>query len=138
MRDDMMDPGSSSESEGSPPPADRISTMERTISAASSSKSFLSQLGGETWGGHFGERSSKRRGGLGFGGGSRDTKSRRREDSFGSMGLGRRTGPSLAWDQREQGTIPRQKDELVDTTLVDNLRAQFGDPFDDRDLQSSK
>ncbi|KAH9949866.1 hypothetical protein B0H21DRAFT_819793 [Amylocystis lapponica] len=62
-------------------------------------------------------------GGGAFGSGfsTRDAKSRRRED----MGLGGRRG---GWEARESRS---QKDELVDGYLVDELRAQFGDPFDD-------
>ncbi|KAH9920454.1 uncharacterized protein B0H18DRAFT_1121919 [Fomitopsis serialis] len=136
MNDDL-DPQSSSDSDDSPPPAAANERgIERTISAGSS-RGFFSQFTGESLGAHFGGGSSKRRGGLTFGGSSRDTKTRRREDSFGT-GLGRRGGPSLPWDQREQGSSLRQKDELVDTQVVETLRTQIGDPFDDRVLQSFK
>jgi len=128
---------SSSDSDDSPPPAAANERgIERTISA-SSSRGIFSHFTGESLGAHFGGGSSKRRGGLTFGSSSRDTKTRRREDSFGA-GLGRRGGPSIPWDQGGQGPSLRQKDELVDAQLVETLRAQIGDPFDDRIFQSFK
>ncbi|KZT64009.1 hypothetical protein DAEQUDRAFT_815291 [Daedalea quercina L-15889] len=141
MNDDLMDAGSSSDSDGGSSPAlvSESRSFERTSSSGSSSRlGFgLGPFAPEGFGSHLGGGSSKRRGGLSFGGSSRDAKSRRREDSFG-LGLGRRGPPSLQWDAREPGTVLRQKDELVDAPLVDTLRTQFGDPFDDRVLQVPK
>ncbi|EPS98483.1 hypothetical protein FOMPIDRAFT_1051514 [Fomitopsis schrenkii] len=134
MRDDMMDGGSDSDSDDSPSPlySERI---ERTSSG--SSRFSLNMFGGDNFPMHFGGGSSKRRGGVGSG--ARDAKSRRREDSYGS-GVGRRSGQSSSFqfDQRDTGSSLRQKDELVDSSQVDTLRAQFGDPFDDRIFNTSK
>ncbi|KAH9943619.1 hypothetical protein B0H21DRAFT_823705 [Amylocystis lapponica] len=54
---------------------------------------------------------------------ARDTKSRRRED----IGLG---GRKNTYGEGRDMTRS-QKDDLVDYQLVEQLRADFGDPFDD-------
>ncbi|KAI0769813.1 hypothetical protein C8Q74DRAFT_1218343 [Fomes fomentarius] len=61
-------------------------------------------------------------GGLMFGGGSgaRDPKSRRKEVR----------GPGGTWDQG-LGPARGHRDDLVDSQLVEQLRNQFGDPFDE-------
>ncbi|OBZ68693.1 hypothetical protein A0H81_11033 [Grifola frondosa] len=47
-------------------------------------------------------------------------------------GYPRRTG---VWENRESGRS--QKDDLVDQHIVDELRIQFGDPFDDDIVRSA-
>ncbi|KAJ7228738.1 hypothetical protein GGX14DRAFT_71222, partial [Mycena pura] len=72
----------------------------------------------------FSHSASKRRlpGGSSFAAASssRDAKSRRREDP-------RRGG---TWDGKEGGA-KREKEELVDGHIVDHLRKEIGDPFND-------
>ncbi|KAI0357351.1 hypothetical protein OH77DRAFT_1475938 [Trametes cingulata] len=41
------------------------------------------------------------------------------------------SGPPSMWEQGSLGQANRQRDELVDQGLVEQLRNQFGDPFDD-------
>ncbi|KAH7914287.1 hypothetical protein BJ138DRAFT_1133505 [Hygrophoropsis aurantiaca] len=93
--------------------------------------------------------SSKRRlpGGSTFDSSSsrRDAKSRRREDAMGIVGGSRRLagdGPNVVMGGSNYGPPSggpswakgdfsgrRDKDELVDGPLVDQLRKEFGDPF---------
>ncbi|KAI0784779.1 hypothetical protein C8Q75DRAFT_735845 [Abortiporus biennis] len=78
---------------------------------------------------------SKRRappsgGAYGSGSSARDPKTRRREEGYpGRRGLGGGWG--------EHGGGARQKEELVDTALVDQLRILFGDPFDETLVKKS-
>ncbi|TEB39570.1 hypothetical protein FA13DRAFT_9745 [Coprinellus micaceus] len=78
--------------------------------------------------------SSKRRLGAGsaYGhgghGSNRDAKSRRRENS-GRM-------DSLGWEGKGPGG-KREKDELLDQSLVDYLRKEIGDPFQEPSPQRS-
>ncbi|KAI0916746.1 hypothetical protein AcW1_007888 [Taiwanofungus camphoratus] len=103
---------SSSSTSGSPPPEERVPDESTFINMSSASS-----LSGPP---------KRRLGPSPFGGGpnARETKSRRREDN-----MMRKMGPAI-WDSREAGMV-RPKDDLVDQPLVDNLRKQFGDPFDD-------
>ncbi|KAI0755379.1 hypothetical protein C8Q80DRAFT_1144656 [Daedaleopsis nitida] len=70
-------------------------------------------------------------GGLMFGnvGGARDPKSRRKD----VRGPGGGNGP---WDGM-MGGGRSQREELVDSQLVEQLRAQFGDPFDESALKKN-
>jgi len=105
-----MDPESASSSDTeSPPPEDSLKALD-------SSDLIPSMM---STGSPF-----KRRGQGGSS--SREMKSRRREDS------GRR--PLGPWDMRDAGPM-RPKDDLVDPHVVEQLRAQFGDPFDDRTVK---
>ncbi|KAH8072261.1 hypothetical protein BXZ70DRAFT_1013274 [Cristinia sonorae] len=65
---------------------------------------------------------------------SRDAKSRRREEASGGGAAGRRgqTQGSGHW-----GDGASKKDDLVDQYIVENLRIQFGDPFDDNAMKVS-
>lgn len=122
MRDDLMDGGSESDSDDSPP--SHSERIERTSSGSGSSRFGFSMFGVDNFPMHFGGGgSSKRRGGAG--GGARDAKSRRREDSYGT-GSGRRGGQSSShsFDQRESGSSLIPKEELVDQSQVDTLRAR--------------
>ncbi|PIL22976.1 hypothetical protein GSI_15673 [Ganoderma sinense ZZ0214-1] len=81
----------------------------------------------------FGTSAPKRRlpGGLMMGGPSaRDPKTRRKDIRPG--------GGGGYWDHH-MGPGPSRgfKDDLVDTQIVDQLRQQFGDPFDESDLKSA-
>ncbi|KAG6377119.1 hypothetical protein JVT61DRAFT_1170 [Boletus reticuloceps] len=147
------DPGSpiSTDTSGSPPPDDfQFSNrdQQQVLSAADArllnniSYSFSSTSG-----------SSKRR----LPGGSsseglqrRDPKSRRREDAFGSASGSRKVaiegqaghvagrGSGLggnAFQPRGDYTSRRDKEELIDLSLVEQLRQDFGDPFLDSGLK---
>ncbi|KAM5538582.1 hypothetical protein V8D89_007611 [Ganoderma adspersum] len=83
--------------------------------------------------GFFGSSAPKRRlpGGLMMGAlSARDPKSRRKDVRTG--------GGGGYWDH-PMGPGPSRgfKDDLVDTQIVDQLRQQFGDPFDESDLKSA-
>ncbi|KAF9478484.1 hypothetical protein BDN70DRAFT_879920 [Pholiota conissans] len=75
-----------------------------------------------------GSVSSKRRfpsGAFGSAGSVRDAKTRRRGES------GRSGGGSTTWEGMKEGTSggKKEKDELIDTAMVDFLRKEIGDPF---------
>ncbi|EJF56637.1 hypothetical protein DICSQDRAFT_150290 [Dichomitus squalens LYAD-421 SS1] len=79
-----------------------------------------------------GASAPKRRlpGGLMFGGSSaRDPKSRRKDV--------RPVGGGSYWDHMGPGPSRAVREDLVDSSLVEQLRHQFGDPFDERDLKSA-
>jgi hypothetical protein len=80
----------------------------------------------------------------------RDPKSRRREDTFGSASGSRRVvidgqaghivgrSPALGgntFQSRGDYTSRRDKEELIDLSLVELLRQDFGDPFLDSGLK---
>ncbi|KAG6810122.1 hypothetical protein H0H92_013220 [Tricholoma furcatifolium] len=81
----------------------------------------------------FGGGSSKRRlpGGSAFAGASgssRDPKTRRKmEQSKGNMSSG-------AWDSQKEAK--REEKELVDHHIVEYLRSEVGDPFDDTKIHA--
>ncbi|OJT12833.1 hypothetical protein TRAPUB_10668 [Trametes pubescens] len=130
-----MDRASSSDSSGDSPPhmtgADDDLAME-----SAGPDSFIHTGAGF---GNFKDRdvfqasSTKRYGRPGqFGGGdgAREPKARRKDPRGGQS--------SSLWDAMGGGPQVRmQKDELVDTSLVEQLRNQFGDPFDDSMLKKS-
>ncbi|KAI0632519.1 hypothetical protein C8Q77DRAFT_1060039 [Trametes polyzona] len=64
--------------------------------------------------------------------GPRDAKARRKDPRGGP-------GSSSLWDAMggSGATQVRQRDELVDTALVEQLRNQFGDPFDESVLKKA-
>ncbi|KAF9816054.1 hypothetical protein IEO21_04229 [Rhodonia placenta] len=66
---------------------------------------------------------------------SRDSKARRRDD-YGRQRM-MHVGGGSPWDAPREPPS-RNKDELVDQQIAEQLRAQFGDPFDDSTLKSSK
>ncbi|KAH9851623.1 hypothetical protein C2E23DRAFT_886469 [Lenzites betulinus] len=59
--------------------------------------------------------------------GARESKARRKETRGGS-GL---------WEASAAAASGRQRDDLVDGALVEQLRNQFGDPFDDSILKKA-
>ncbi|KII90836.1 hypothetical protein PLICRDRAFT_174197 [Plicaturopsis crispa FD-325 SS-3] len=61
----------------------------------------------------------------------RDAKTRRREE-----GGSRRGGGGAAWEGKEGGRRG-DKEELVDGQLVDYLRKQFGDPFNEEMIKAN-
>ncbi|KAI0701566.1 hypothetical protein C8T65DRAFT_741706 [Cerioporus squamosus] len=69
-------------------------------------------------------------GGLVVGGvGARDPKSRKKDVRGGGGGM---------WDQGGAGSSRGQRgDDLVDQHIVDQLRIQFGDPFDETPLKNA-
>ncbi|EIW80898.1 hypothetical protein CONPUDRAFT_89975 [Coniophora puteana RWD-64-598 SS2] len=108
------DPGSptstDSNSSGSPPPDD--------FQLSSQPVQMMS-------GGPAGPSSSKRR--LHDGGAPRrDPKSRRREDAMG--------GPASRF--KEGHGMRKDKEELVDTGLAEQLKKEFGDPFQEAHIKS--
>ncbi|KAG2151324.1 hypothetical protein DEU56DRAFT_970486 [Suillus clintonianus] len=144
------DPGSpiSTDSSDSPPPDD-FQSVPSGSSAREPHTSFLHSatthmLGNIT--SMMPSPGSKRRlpGGSSFDGPSRrDAKTRRREDAMSMMGTSRRMtesqnqnagggsfGPttSNAWGAKEHGSR-RDKEDLVDILLAEQLRKEFGDPF---------
>ncbi|KAI0366673.1 hypothetical protein BV20DRAFT_981867 [Pilatotrama ljubarskyi] len=66
-----------------------------------------------------------------FSDGAREAKTRRKDPRGGL------SGPPSIWDQGSLGQANRQRDELVDQALVEQLRNQFGDPFDDSVLKKA-
>lgn len=90
---------------------------------------------------------SKRRlpGGSSFDGPSRrDAKTRRREDAMNTMGNSRRMtesqnqnaggsnsgmSASNAWGAKSEHGNRRDKEDLVDVLMAEQLRKEFGDPF---------
>ncbi|KAI0087060.1 hypothetical protein BDY19DRAFT_324997 [Irpex rosettiformis] len=65
---------------------------------------------------------------------SYSVKNRRREESSS----GRRGGHQWAVSgERESGNTRLQKDELIDTQLVERLRHDWGDPFDESFLKDA-
>ncbi|KIM89527.1 hypothetical protein PILCRDRAFT_813459 [Piloderma croceum F 1598] len=123
-------PSPSTPSSGSPPPDE----LEQ-IQASNRGPSILGKFTNSFTGGASSSASpSKRRlpGGSSFGAASntRDAKTRRREDGMGTGGSGRDRdrrsgGDREGWD----GKGRKDKDELVDGSLVEILRRDFGDPF---------
>jgi len=59
--------------------------------------------------------------------GSRDSKARRRDDG-GNVG---KRGMGIAMSALGEGRDGRMKEDLVDLELMDKLKNEFGDPFDD-------
>ncbi|KAG1745869.1 uncharacterized protein EDB91DRAFT_1049593 [Suillus paluster] len=146
------DPGSpiSTDSSGSPPPDD-FQFPQSGASARDSHTSFLQSATTHMLGNiasMMPSPSSKRRlpGGSSFDGPSprRDAKTRRREDAMSMMGNSRRItesqgqsaggssfGPtaSNAWGAKSEHGSRRDKEDLVDVALAEQLRKEFGDPF---------
>ncbi|KZT09287.1 uncharacterized protein LAESUDRAFT_546903 [Laetiporus sulphureus 93-53] len=85
--------------------------------------------------------SGKRRGMFGSASNSRDMKSRRRDESSRNPGGGGGGGGGFSsgrmWESGE-GPSLRPKDELMDMKVVEDLRAQFGDPFDDSFIENAQ
>ncbi|RDX43462.1 hypothetical protein OH76DRAFT_1410122 [Lentinus brumalis] len=102
-------------------PDNEIEEFPRGI--AEEPTAFVSQGPIAPFGSGFATAAAKRRlpGGMMFGGmGARDPKSRRKDI---------RSGGGI-WDQGASSRNQRG-DDLVDQGLVDQLRVQFGDPFDE-------
>ncbi|KAI0712680.1 hypothetical protein C8Q76DRAFT_797512 [Earliella scabrosa] len=101
--------------------------------AGGSGGSSSSSAFGSFWGGGGGgSGASKRRMGPMYGGGSgaRDAKSRRKDGRAGGGGGGG-AGAGM-WDQGSlSSTMRGQREDVVDSQLVDQLRNLFGDPFDE-------
>ncbi|KAH7885242.1 hypothetical protein F5I97DRAFT_1810405 [Phlebopus sp. FC_14] len=138
------DPGSpiSTDSSGSPAPDDfqfSAHAQQQVLNMANAQLlNSIASFGPNTG-------SSKRRlpGGSAFSDGSsrRDAKSRRREDAVGMASGPRRLGEGQSFQFTEnaavgstsyqtRGDYSRQnKEELVDPSLVEQLRQDFGDPF---------
>jgi len=118
----------STDSESSPPP-EEVATQPANASHHLLSD-FASQIQKSLQG-------SKRRlpGGSGFGGSSnRDHKTRRRGDHNRGAGASASSN-TAAWAEStlDKGK-PREERELVDTNLVDQLRKEIGDPFNEKDI----
>ncbi|CCM02484.1 uncharacterized protein FIBRA_04584 [Fibroporia radiculosa] len=80
--------------------------------------------------------SSKRRmAALSQGSSTRDAKSRKREDA-GRQAAMRHVVGGMPFDVRDYPAT-KPKDELVDVEIVERLRIQFGDPFDDSAMRSN-
>ncbi|KAI0647663.1 hypothetical protein C8Q79DRAFT_521909 [Trametes meyenii] len=68
--------------------------------------------------------------------GAREPKARRKDHRAGGGGGGGSSG--ALWDQGSIATARGgARDELVDSALVDQLKSQFGDPFDDTILKKA-
>ncbi|PCH39727.1 hypothetical protein WOLCODRAFT_23580 [Wolfiporia cocos MD-104 SS10] len=101
--------------------------FEETSSRGLSNRSFVETLFS------MGGMGNKRRGPHGPSSSTRDPKSRRREEAA------RRGAYDGIWESggtREPGTT-RSKDEPVDSHVVETLRNQFGDPFDDAAIKAA-
>ncbi|KAK7061655.1 hypothetical protein R3P38DRAFT_2830774 [Favolaschia claudopus] len=107
------DSGSSSPATDSPPPEENFPTSSSTTSGFFNLASQLTSS-------FSGSPSKRRLPGSSFptGSSSRDPKSRRRDDP--------RRG---TWDGKEGGK--REKEELVDNHVVETLRKEIGDPFNE-------
>ncbi|KAG9315748.1 hypothetical protein JVU11DRAFT_3396 [Chiua virens] len=131
------DPGSpiSTDTSGSPPPDDYqlLNRDPQQVWSAADAR-LLTNISTSTSG------SSKRRlpGGPPVEGTRRDPKSRRREDAFTSPTGSRRIGiegqggqalGSNTFQSRGEYTSRRDKEELIDLSLIEQLRQDFGDPF---------
>ncbi|KAF8551687.1 hypothetical protein OG21DRAFT_1417533 [Imleria badia] len=124
------DPGSpiSTDTSGSPPPDDfQFSNRDQQQILSAADPRLLSNFT-STFASTSG--SSKRRlpgGSSSEGPQRRDPKSRRREDAFGTA--------SNTFQSRGDYASRRDKEELIDLSLVDQLRQDFGDPFMDSGLK---
>ncbi|KAF8237712.1 hypothetical protein L208DRAFT_1356013 [Tricholoma matsutake] len=118
-------PSISTPSSGSPPPdeinpqssnASRLMDLASHITASFSSSSKRRLPGGSS----FGASAS-----------NRDHKTRRRGDSGRNQATG---GSAGNWDGLKEGK--KEKDEnLIDSHIVEHLRKEIGDPFQDTGLQ---
>ncbi|KAF4614678.1 hypothetical protein D9613_002556 [Agrocybe pediades] len=132
---DPGSPSSSSPSSGSPPPE------EANFQPPAGTNSYLSNLTSHisnTFGGGGGPSSAPKRrlpSGAAFGAAAsaRDAKTRRR----GENSNGRQGGQMpLAWDgPPKDPSGKKEKDELIDNALVDHLRKEVGDPFQEPELK---
>ncbi|KJA24269.1 hypothetical protein HYPSUDRAFT_539569 [Hypholoma sublateritium FD-334 SS-4] len=116
---DPSSPSPSTPSSGSPPPEEAYPS-----GTGAGSASYLANLTSHIGSAFSGSSASKRRlpTGSSFAAGStRDAKSRRRGES------GRPGNPN--WDGLKDNGGKKEKDELIDTALVDYLRKEIGDPF---------
>ncbi|KAF8197596.1 hypothetical protein BJ912DRAFT_846159 [Pholiota molesta] len=127
------DPGSpspSTPSSGSPPPEE-----EAYAANTAGSTNYLANLTTHIGAAFSGSGSSSKRrlpsGAFGSGGSARDAKTRRRGES-GRAG-------STTWDSgvKDGGATggKKEKDELIDTALVEYLRKEIGDPFQEPGLK---
>ncbi|KAF9469388.1 hypothetical protein BDZ94DRAFT_1244331 [Collybia nuda] len=120
-------PSLSTPSSGSPPPE------EINAQASGSTSTHLMNTITSHLTSTFSGSSSKRRlpGGSGYGASSsnRDPKTRRRGDTGRGQG-GDRSGGGSNWDNSKE-TGRREKDDLVDNGIVEFLRKEIGDPFQD-------
>ncbi|KAH9890111.1 hypothetical protein C8Q73DRAFT_151128 [Cubamyces lactineus] len=75
---------------------------------------------------------------LAFGGseGAREPKARRK-DTRSNAGSGPFGSNTSMWEQSSLAAARGQRDELLEQGLVDQLRNQFGDPFDDTILKKA-
>ncbi|KAH9484486.1 hypothetical protein JR316_0003968 [Psilocybe cubensis] len=126
------DPGSpiSTESSGSPP----AEMEESNFPSSSGPTGYLANLTSQisTAFGVGGSGSSKRRlpSGPGFSGASaRDAKSRKRGDTS-------RSGTTQWEGSKEAIGGKKEKDELIDNALVEQLRKDIGDPFLEPDFKN--
>ncbi|KAI6030899.1 hypothetical protein F5J12DRAFT_803759 [Pisolithus orientalis] len=131
-------PVSSDSSAGTPPPDDFQSSVnnrdqQRILTAINTQPLSVGPMQSPTG-------SSKRRlpvGSFHEGPSLRDAKSRRREDAASSsrrhavdnQGQHPSTAPGPSGQIRSDYIPRRDKDDLVDTGLVEQLRKEFGDPF---------
>ncbi|KIM48587.1 hypothetical protein M413DRAFT_81723 [Hebeloma cylindrosporum] len=111
-------PSPSTPSSGSPPPEEAYQQIP-----ANASSSYISNLTSHIGAAFGAQSSSKRRlptgSSFGAASSSRDTKTRRRAAEPGRTGGG-------PW---ESSSGKKEKDELIDTALVEYLRKEIGDPF---------
>ncbi|KAF9221604.1 hypothetical protein BS17DRAFT_785034 [Gyrodon lividus] len=147
------DPGSpiSTDTSGSPPPDDFQFSRDQQHMLNIANAQLLSNISSSLVSS---SGSSKRRlpGGSAFEGPSRrDPKSRRREDAMGTASnskrmliegqgvhvVGSSAGPAggTSLQTRSDYGSRRDKEELVDLSLVEQLRQDFGDPFQDSGLK---
>ncbi|KAG2342157.1 hypothetical protein BDR05DRAFT_367538 [Suillus weaverae] len=153
------DPGSpiSTDSSDSPPPDD-FQFAASGPSARDSHTSFLHSATTQMLGNitsMMPSPGSKRRlpGGSSFDGPSRrDAKTRRREDAMSMAGNSRRMTESQnqnaggsnfgmtasnAWGTKSEHGSRRDKEDLVDVSMAEQLRKEFGDPFLETAIKSS-
>ncbi|KAH0832082.1 hypothetical protein J3R83DRAFT_12990 [Lanmaoa asiatica] len=147
------DPGSpiSTDTSGSPPPDDfQFSNRDQQQILSAADARLLSNISSSLTSA---SGSSKRRlpgGSSSEGPQRRDPKSRRREDAVGSASGSRRmiiegqvghmVGSSVGlgnntFQPRGDYASRRDKEELIDSSLVEQLRQDFGDPFLDPSLK---
>lgn len=143
---ELDSPSPSTPSSGSPPP-DEDAQMQLLGPNLTNIATHLSDLTAAFSGGS--SPSKRRLPGSSFGAvsSSRDPKTRRREES-------RRGGGSTYWESKEGGSGRKEKDDLIDVTVMEDLRrgeldirismssmlkytTEIGDPFQEESLKSS-
>ncbi|KAI0795272.1 hypothetical protein BC629DRAFT_1592769 [Irpex lacteus] len=124
--DSPPDPGSpiSNSSGDSPPPEDVL--MSESVATQESFFGSPAALGPSN--------GKRRQPPTGFSAGpAYGAKTRRREEGLPN----RRSGPQWAAGGEREGGIRLQKDELIDGQLVERIRNDWGDPFDESFLKNA-